>query len=138
MQRKFPKKKQKKYSGKSALSNRKDASQYHLSVGNILRKHFGINSIQQEVYIDGQYIDWILTTDDGLTIAIEVHGEQHYKAVDFGGNDASKAFESQQFRDRRKRLILAKRGIPLIEIPYWHAHDEEWILNEIEKRRRVD
>lgn len=64
-----------------------------------------------------------------LKIAIEYQGIQHYKPVDiFGGNDS---LQSQRKRDIIKREYLHKRGIQLVEIPFY-IKDEKQIVRIIE------
>ena len=48
---------------------------------------------------------------------IEYQGEQHYEPVAFFGDQ--KKFDRQRENDSAKREYCAKRGIRLIEVPYW-------------------
>lgn len=55
-------------------------------------------------------------TEDNIEFAIEVQGEQHYKAVDaFGGK---KKLRKQQYNDDHKKRFCNVKGIKLIQIPY--------------------
>ncbi|OIQ84985.1 hypothetical protein GALL_331780 [mine drainage metagenome] len=51
-----------------------------------------------------------------LQVAIEYHGEQHFRSIDFFGGEA--AFEKVRERDARKRALCAQNGVRLIEIAY--------------------
>lgn len=51
-----------------------------------------------------------------INLAIEYHGQQHYEPVSlFGGEEG---FRQTQARDERKKALLARQGVRLIEWPY--------------------
>lgn len=55
-------------------------------------------------------------SEDNIEYAIEVQGEQHYKAIDaFGGKTKLKR---QQFNDSHKERFCNSKGIKLIRVPY--------------------
>ena len=62
--------------------------------------------------------DFAVFDDNGdLEFLIEYQGIQHYEAKSkFGGYTG---LRKQQYNDMKKREYCAKRGIPLIAIPYW-------------------
>lgn len=66
--------------------------------------------------------DFAVFDDDGnLDYLIEYQGIQHYAAVDrFGGR---KGLFKQKYNDNQKRIYCAKKGIPLIAIPYWEENN---------------
>jgi len=53
-----------------------------------------------------------------LNLAIEVQGKQHYQWVLFF-QPTKWDFYAQKRRDNLKRGLCAKKGITLIEAPYW-------------------
>lgn len=66
-------------------------------------------------------------------IAFEFNGEQHYRVVDFSGNDIERAkeqYDKLRMRDNIKRVFCTYHNIPLIEIPYWHYEDMEAFLRK--------
>ncbi|MCO5412417.1 hypothetical protein [Ralstonia mojiangensis] len=67
----------------------------------------------QPRWLGRQHLDiWI----PGLNVAVEYHGVQHYRAVDYFGGEA--AFKNGQERDNRKRELCQKNGVRLVEIAY--------------------
>lgn len=60
-------------------------------------------------------------SEDNIEFAIEVQGEQHYKAVNaFGGK---KKLKRQQYNDNHKKRFCAAKNIKLIQIPYTALND---------------
>jgi hypothetical protein len=60
-------------------------------------------------------------------VAIECQGEQHYVPVCFGGISQKRAKENlitQKERDKQKRQFCKRKGIKLIELPYWYDLEE--------------
>jgi hypothetical protein len=51
-----------------------------------------------------------------INVAFEYQGEQHYKPIDFFGG--VKSFRATQVRDARKRELLARHGVHLVEWRY--------------------
>jgi len=94
---------------------RKNASRLHRAVGDALLnkespfknykvyQEYPVNRINPD-YQDGRHkFDWVILD---LRLVIEVHGEQHFKPVDFGGEGSDKAEENwrdTQFRDTKKK-----------------------------------
>lgn len=60
------------------------------------------------------YVDFYLPS---MNTYIEYNGRQHYGPVEYFGSKAQ--FERQQKRDQWLRDYCAKKGIRLIEIPYY-------------------
>ena len=64
-------------------------------------------------------VDWWI---DELGVILELHGEQHYKAVNFSKNisfeEKQKNFFNIRFRDNRKKTALINSGYKYIEICY--------------------
>ena len=113
-----------------------NASDFHNLLGEILNKgSFGKIEAYQEVPI--QYwdpenpsillVDWYLPL---FKLAIELHGEHHYKTVRWHNHmsdqEARLNLISQRNRDFNKKTILKDNGIDMIEIPY----KDKKILNE--------
>lgn len=105
-----------------------NASKLHKKVGWTLLEMslFKGCNLQQEVIVSDLFpeyyngrdrYDWVIP--DHFTI-IECHGIQHYKVQSFGA-DAGEAllnFQSQKFKDGRKKEIALLNGWNYIEIPY--------------------
>lgn len=62
--------------------------------------------------------DFAVFDEDGeLDFVIEYNGEQHYTAVDaYGGG---KKLTQQKYNDTQKLRYCARKGIPLVIIPYY-------------------
>lgn len=120
---------------------RKNASKLHKLVGDLLRdslfkdykiyQEYPVNKIN-ELYPSGrEKFDWYVKD---LNLVIEVHGEQHYMPVTFGGiteQEAELNFRRQQFRDVTKRNAALDAGATYLIIKY----DEE--LNEDILARKI-
>jgi len=65
-----------------------------------------------------------------LNLAFEYQGEHHYEENPKGGFGS---FESQQFRDQKKKQICSEHGIELIIIPYWWENKIESLKSTIFK-----
>lgn len=86
-----------------------------------------------------QYRPFFLKTDkgqlsydifiNGLNVAIEYQGKQHFTAVDFFGGE--EAFKDNQRRDAIKLQLSKENGIKLIYIDYKETISEELIKNKI-------
>lgn len=74
----------------------------------------------QPKWLGRQHFDiWI----PSMSIAIEYHGLQHFRAIDFfGGEDA---FKQGQERDNRKRELCHKNSVNLLEISYDQEVDDD-------------
>lgn len=103
-----------------------NASKRHKMVGEVLAQGYFKNyRTFQEVPIadiNANYqnrqvkADWYIPD---LHVVIEVHGEQHYKPIDFGGEGLHKAklrFVRGQHLDVEKVMALAEVGISVVEI----------------------
>jgi hypothetical protein len=67
----------------------------------------------QPKWLGRQHLDiWV----PNLNVAVEYHGVQHYRAVDFFGGE--EAFKKGQERDDRKRGLCRKNSVRLVEIAY--------------------
>lgn len=65
--------------------------------------------------------DFAIFKDEKIEYLIEFQGEQHYTPIDFFGGEDS--FNKQKEFDQIKREYCKKRGIALIEIPYYHYNN---------------
>ena len=83
--------------------------------------------------------DWVILD---LKLVIEVHGEQHYRPVRFGGVSIEEAilnYNTQQWRDNRKQRAAEDAGWVYLSIPHWDlaSVDSNYILdhylNEVKK-----
>lgn len=64
-----------------------------------------------------------------LSVAVEFHGEQHDRPIDFFGGKT--AFEENQKRDNRKRAACKHNGVALIEVR--KGYDIARLIGDIEK-----
>tara|TARA_Y100000310_G_scaffold345057_1_gene461462 strand:+ start:959 stop:1510 length:552 start_codon:yes stop_codon:yes gene_type:complete len=125
---------------------RASASALHKRVGNLLREVFKLNKVYQEYPVNrvnptyqyaSHHYDWVILD---LLVVVEVHGQQHYKAVGFGGGDAGKAVDAlraTQSRDRMKMQAAVDAGFTYIEIPWYDVDevDAEYIWAKIQEHR---
>lgn len=101
-------------------------SSYHIKARSLIKQLFPTMQILEEVTIHARkndilYIDFYLPL---IRMAIEVHGEQHYKFVPmYHANQL--AFLKAQKRDRDKKDWCVINGINLIELPY-NENVDEW------------
>lgn len=105
------------------------SSQFHKTVGKILATDplFRYTKCYQEVpikdlvegYGPDHRLDWWLSD---FNIALELHGAQHYKIVNFGGNHSVRKaegdFRESQYRDNLKKTALEQAGIVFREVHY--------------------
>lgn len=119
------------------FSYRDNASKLHKTVGDILRSNpylKNFNSLQEYPIPRTKYhVDWFIPD---FKIAIEVHGEQHYKPVCFGGMpelEAQLRFVEQQRRDRTKKALCLANGWKVVEFKYDEVIDEDTVSQRILK-----
>jgi hypothetical protein len=89
-------------------------SNFQLGVGNILKSHYPMDVILEEVYIRGEklVLDFFIPS---RRLAVECNGIQHSKFVKFF-HGTIKGFHNQQDRDVRKREWCRLNNIRLIEV----------------------
>jgi hypothetical protein len=104
-------------------------------MGNILRNHpvlKGLKSLQEYPIPHTTYhVDWFLPD---LLIAIELHGEQHYKPVCFGGitmEEAQLKLQDQKKRDLKKKNLCLANGWKYIEFSYDEPMDFQSVGDKI-------
>ncbi len=71
-----------------------------------------------------------------LNVAIEYQGEQHFKHVDFFGDE--REFKARKRRDALKRKLSEENGVKLIYVNYDENVNEELIKAKISKALSVD
>lgn len=102
-------------------------SKYHKRARALLKSLYPTARIYEEtpIDIDGKqlYLDFYLPA---IKLAIEVHGEQHYKYNSFFFNSKLE-FAKAQKNDRDKKEWCKNNNITLIELPY-NLKDEEWTI----------
>lgn len=107
----------------------RNASKLHQRARTILKSIFPFDIFFEELALPGSS-----TADNGtlfadffcfkLRLAVEVHGEQHYKSnAHFHPNKLD--FTKSLKRDRNKARWFEINGIELVELPY-NEDDEEW------------
>jgi len=123
------------------------SSKRHILVGELLQasKHFSHMRIAEEVSVselvpdfpdNRKKVDWFIKD---LRLVIEVHGEQHYQPVAFGGRNAKSEFTKQIHRDIEKQAAIENANYLFLEIPYWIDLTADWLWSaihaEMEKSR---
>lgn len=109
------------------------SSEGHQKIGKILSEppfaHYRTREEYPVVEVNPLYensrhrFDWAIID---LKLIIEVHGEQHYKPVCFGGMDIEQAVSNlydQEYRDEKKRQAAIDAGWIYLSIPYWKLKD---------------
>lgn len=110
------------------LQRRKDSdnkSAYHLMCRNLLYKLYPTFSFMEEVTVpitnkEVSYLDFYIPI---ISLAIEVHGQQHYTYNSFFHKD-QRDFLHQKNKDRRKREWCELNNIRLIELNFKESVDE--------------
>jgi hypothetical protein len=116
-----------------AARDTRGRSKLHLAARDILYDLFPTTPIMEEVSIPirrgtTQFFDFFLNSNK---LAVEVHGQQHYKFNSLFHSTASD-FMQQKKRDADKREWCEINNITLIELPY-NETPEEW-LTRIQNR----
>lgn len=101
-------------------------SKLHLAARNILVEMFPTVQVLEEVLIpitrnERGYLDFYINT---IKLAIEVHGQQHYKFNSLFHTSAQD-FANQKKKDRRKKEWCEYNNITYIELPY-NETEEQW------------
>lgn len=113
--------------GHYAHAKLENKSSLHMSARQLLKQQFPTLQILEEVPIpvkrsENYYLDFYLPM---LKLAIEVHGEQHFKFVAFYHNNQLGFIKSQK-RDREKQEWCEINNIQYIALPY-NEKEEDWI-----------
>lgn len=112
--------------GNMAYGTNTNKSELHLRARSIINETYPTLQILEEVSIplrkgETLYMDFYLPLKK---ICCEVHGEQHYKFVQFYHNNMMNFFKAQK-RDREKQEWCEINGIKYIVFPF-DKKDEEW------------
>ena len=120
----------------------KNASKQHKLVGQLLtcnespykgyqiRQEYRVSEVNPDYKSNREKFDWVIL---GLQVVIEVHGEQHYQPVCFGGMDLELAkynFRRQRRVDQEKRAAAEAAGWAYIVVKY----DEKVTVGVLEER----
>lgn len=108
-------------------------SSLHLTARSLIKEIFPTLQVLEEVPIpvrknETLFLDFYLPLNE---TCIEVHGEQHYKFVQFY-HQTSLGFMKHKKRDRDKKYWCEKNNIRYIELPY-NEGLEDWkerLINE--------
>lgn len=99
-------------------------SDLHLEARKLLKGLYPSYTILEELFLPGSnglYLDFFVSQ---LSLAIEVHGRQHYEFIQhFHGDKIS--FIKAQKRDRDKKQWLDLNNITLIELRY--DEQDKWL-----------
>jgi len=103
---------------------RRKKSKGHILIGELLSfcnfkyaEEVPVSKINPNSTLRG-WFDWVILD---LKCVIEVHGRQHYEAVDFSGKDAEGAvmkYNEQKLQDAAKQRAAAEGGWGYLAIPY--------------------
>ena len=77
-------------------------------------------------------VDWYI---EEFRLVIELHGEQHYKATNYGSTSYEKVqvnFNNIKYRDNLKKTALTEAGYEYIEISY---KDKDKVTSEFIKKK---
>lgn len=112
--------------GHYAHARLNNKSSLHSRAREVLKNYFPTLQVLEEVPIvvrktDTYYLDFYIPM---IKMAVETHGEQHYKFVSFYHNNQL-GFIKAQKRDREKKEWCAINNIKYIELPY-NESDNEW------------
>lgn len=115
----------------------KHKSKGEMKLEEILQK-YNINFVTQHSFDDCKYKHSLRfdAYSANTNIAFEYQGEQHYRPVNFSGDEeiGKQDFQLNQIRDQIKRDYCEDNNINLIEIPYWEYDNmEEYILKALQK-----
>lgn len=105
-------------------------SELQWGVGCILDEYFGPNElILEEFYIPGErlYVDFLIPRK---SLAIEVHGQQHYSYSEYY-HGSKENFLLSQNRDRNKEQWCKLNNIEILIVPYNYKKD--WLIEELKR-----
>jgi len=113
--------------GHFAHANMSNKSALHLKARDIIKNCYPTLQILEEVPIpikksESYFFDFYIPI---LKTAVEVHGEQHYKYVQFYHQNQLNFLRSQK-RDREKKEWCDLNNIKIIELPFSES-EQEWI-----------
>ena len=80
-----------------------------------------VQELIEDYEVRNHHYDWYI---EELNMVIELHGNQHYKMVNYGniGYDAAiRSFRKMQGRDNMKKQAALDAGYTFVEIPYKYA-----------------
>lgn len=116
-------------SSKTPRQTAKNASKLHKHVGELLtnsqmfkqyivRQEYRVSAVNPNFESNREKFDWAIL---GAKIIVEVHGQQHYGPVRFGGIDEDQAkrnFSGLRERDEAKRQAAEEAGWAYIVVKY--------------------
>lgn len=122
-------------------------SKLHLKIGSILRdpslgfsgykiyEEYPVNRINPTFSSGRHKFDWVILD---LQVVLELHGESHYQAVDFGSEGNEKALDNYyagKYRDKIKAQAAVDAGFTYVEIPYTDIKliDKDYIWAKIKE-----
>jgi len=120
---------------KTIFQTAKNASKLHKHVGDLLvelfpgyevRQEYSVNQVNKSFHSGREKFDWVVL---GLKIVVEIHGEQHYEPICFGGmlmSKAKKIFEQRVVVDKQKQDAAEEAGFAYLVIKF----DEKKITAE--------
>ena len=115
-----------KPTGKEVLVDNRNRSSLHIRARKLLKDTFPTIQLLEEVQIEPipykyLYLDFYIPT---LYIAIEIHGEQHYKFIPFLHGSRMKYIHGCQ-NDNMKREWCTLNNIAFIILPF-NETDKQW------------
>lgn len=108
-----------KVNGKEVIQDNRIRSSLHIAARQLIKDRFPTMQVLEEVSIPLRrgktlYLDFYIPL---RKLAIEVHGEQHYKYSTLF-HSSSKDFLDQRVNDRDKELWCRQNNIEYIVLPY--------------------
>jgi len=120
----------------------KNASKLHKRVGRLLtsedspykfyeiRQEYRVSDVNVVYKSNREKFDWAIL---GLNVVIEIHGQQHYKAIRFGGIDIEKAIENfkrRQILDAQKQQAAEEAGWAYVVVKYDETNIDIGVLTD--------
>lgn len=121
----------------------KNASKLHRHIGDLLtdsqfanyelRQEYNVSKVNHDYSSNREKFDWAII---GLNVVIEIHGEQHYRPVCFGGmtqDEAERNFRRRQELDEEKKLAAEEACWGYVVVKYT---EKDITLDELTLRIR--
>lgn len=121
----------------------RNASKLHKRIGELLldsqfanyelRQEYNVSKVNPDYSSNREKFDWAILS---LNVVIEVHGEQHYRPVCFGGmtqDQAEKNFRHRQELDEEKKLAAEEACWGYVIVKYT---EKDITLDELASRIR--
>lgn len=119
----------KRHQWKNQFKQLPNQSNFHEKVRLLLQKHpilkrfncyqeINVTEIIPTYEFYNHHYDWYI---EDLGVVLELHGQQHYKVVNYGNlsyDEAQRNFYRMKDRDNSKKTAAENQGFKYVEIPY--------------------